>query len=99
MRVTYPIEIIAGSPANLTCTVELNPAVDVSVNITTEWSGPDRTTFLPHRIVPTDMVNLTTYSSTITVDAARNGSYSCLAAIDSGGRMSGSTDITVGMYI
>jgi hypothetical protein len=99
VKVTYPIEIIAGSPANLTCTVELNPAVDVSVNITTEWSGPDRTMFLPNRIVPTDMVNLTTYSSTITVDAARNGSYSCLAAIDSGGRMSGSTDITVGMYI
>ena len=97
VRVTYPIrEIIAGSPANLNCTVELSPAVDVPVNITTEWSGPAGTTFLPNRIVPTDMINLITYSSTITVDAARNGSYNCVAIIDSGGITFGSTDITVG---
>ena len=76
--------------------MELNPAVDVPVSVTTEWSGPARMMFLPNRIVPTDMINLTTYSSTITVDAARNGSYTCTAIIDSGGITSGSTYITVG---
>ena len=97
VRVTYPIrEIIAGSPTDLNCTVELNPAVDVPVSVTTEWSGPARTMFLPNRIVPTDMINLTTYSSTITVNAVRNGSYTCTAIIDSGGITFGSTDITVG---
>ena len=93
------MRVLAGSPTNLTCTVKLNPAVDVPVNVTTEWSGPERTMFLPNKIVPAVMMNLTTYISTVTVDAARNGSYTCQATITSGGTTSGSANITVGMYL
>ena len=73
--------------------MELNPAVDVSVSVTTVWNGPARTTFL---LVSTDMINPTTYSSTVTVNAAKNGSYTCIGIIHSGGITFGSTDITVG---
>ena len=93
------MRIIAGSSPNLTCTVELSPAVDVPVTVTTEWSGPARTIFLPDKIVPAVMVNLTAYTSTVSVDAARNGSYTCQATINSGGTMSGSAIITVGMCL
>ena len=30
-----------GSDVNLTCTVELSPAVDVPVTVNTVWTGPD----------------------------------------------------------
>jgi hypothetical protein len=89
--------IIAGSrSSNLTCTVELSPAVDVPVSVTTEWSGPERTMFLPNKIIPAMMVNVTTYTSTATIDLARNGNYTCQATVSSGGTTSGSTNIAVG---
>jgi hypothetical protein len=53
--------------------------------------------FLPDKLVPAVMVNISTYTSTVMIDAARNGSYSCQANIASGGTMSGSTSVTVGM--
>ena len=97
VRVTYPMRVIAGSLTNLTCTVELSPAIDVLVNVSTEWSGPERIMFLPDKLVPAIMMNITTYASTVTIDAARNGSYMCQATISSGGTMSGSASVTVGM--
>ena len=100
MSVTPPVDmIIAGSSPILTCTVELSPLVDILVNVTTEWTGPGGTTFRPNKLVSAVMVNLTTYISTVTVDVARNGSYICEAAINSGGTMSGSTVITLGMCL
>ena len=96
VRVTYPMRVIAGSLTNLTCTVELSSSVDVPVNVSTKWSGPQRTMFLPDEIVPAVMVNITTYTSTVTIGAARNGSYTCQATVSSGGMMSGSAIITVG---
>ena len=97
MRVTYPTRVIAGSSTNLACTVELSPVVDVPVSVSTEWSGPERIMFLPDKIVPAVMVNITTYTSTVIIDAARNGSYTCQATVRSGGMMSGSASVTVGM--
>ena len=101
VTVTPPVDvIIAGSRSStLTCTVELNPAVDVPVTATTEWSGPERTMFLPDKMVPAVMVNLTTYTSTVTIDVARNGSYICQATVTSSGTISGLTNITVGMCL
>ena len=92
------MDVIAGSSPSLTCTVELSPAVDVPVTVNTMWSGPD-VIFMPASSVPAVMVNTTTYTSTVTVDAAKNGSYTCQATVISGGTMSGSTDIIVGMYL
>ena len=89
--------IIAGSSLNLTCIVELSSAVDVPVNVVTEWTGPN-VIFLPANPIPAVMVSIITYTSTVTVDAAKNGSYICQATITSGGTTSGITDITLGMY-
>ena len=99
VTITPPVGvIIAGSSPSLTCTVELSLAVDVPVTVNTVLSGPD-VMFMPGNSVPAVMVNLTTYTSTVTVNAARNGSYSCQATVNSGGTISNSTDITVGMYM
>ena len=97
VSVTYPMRVIAGSSSNLTCTVQLRPAIDVPVNVSTEWSGPERIIFLPHRIAPAVMMNIATYTSTVTIDEARNGSYICQATICSGGTMSDSASVTIGM--
>ena len=93
--------IIAGSSPNLTCTVELSPAVDVPVAVNTVWTGPALTTVTPTSIM---MESLTRYITVAMVDAARNGSYTCQATVSSssqfttgGGSVSASTIITVGM--
>ena len=101
--VTPPVGmIIAGSSPILTCTVELSPAVDVPVNVNTEWSLPDVTMVTTTSSV---MESLTRYTIMANVDAARNGSYTCRANIDSSsqfitgsGMTSGSIAITVGEY-
>lgn len=98
--VTGPVDVaIAGSKSlSLICTVELNPAVDVPVNVTVVWSGPD-VMFLPANPVPAVMVDLVVYTSTATANVAKNGSYTCQAMVNSGEIISGSTNITVGMYL
>ena len=103
VTVTPPADmIIAGSSPSLTCTVEVDTAVDVPVNVTTEWISPDMTTVTPTTSV---MESLTRYTIMADVDAARNGSYTCQASIDSssqfitGSQMtSASINITVGEY-
>ena len=99
MTVTAPVSVIAGSSVTLTCAVELSPAVDAPVTVNTEWSGPGGVMFMPANQVPAVMMNITIYTSSVTVNAARSGNYACQATVTSGGAMSGSTDITVGMYL
>ena len=98
--------IFAGSSPSLTCTVDLDPAVDVPVTVNTVWSGPALTAFTPTNSVPAVIESLTRYISTAVVDAARNGSYTCQANVSSssefttgGGTLSESTNITVGMCL
>ena len=98
VTVTAPEGVIAGSSVTLTCAVELSPAVDVPVTVNTEWTGPG-VIFMPANPVPAVMVNLTTYTSTVEVGVARNGSYTCNATTTFGGTSSGSTDITVGIIL
>ena len=93
--------IIAGSSPNLTCTVELSPAVNVPVIVNTVGTGPDLTTITPTSLV---MESLARYITMAIVDAARNGSYTCQATVSSssqfttgGGSLSASTIIAVGM--
>ena len=95
-------EVIAGSSPNLNCTVELSSAVDIPITLHTVWTGPALTTVIPTSVV---MENLTVYTMTAIVDAARNGSYTCEANVSSSSEfttgseaMAGSTVITVGMY-
>ena len=98
MIVIAPLGVIAGSSVTLACAVELSPAVDVPVTVYTFWTGPD-VRFMPVDTIPAVMVNVTTYVSNVSVCAAKTGSYICQGNIVSGGTTSGSTDITVGMYL
>ena len=103
VMVTTPVDaIIAGSSPNLTCTVELSPAVDVPVTVNTVWTGPALTTVITTSLM---MESLTRFIAIAMVDAVRNGSYTCQSTVSSssqfttgGGSMSASTNITVGMY-
>ena len=72
-----------GASLTLTCTVELNPSVDVPVTVNTVWTGPDMTSFTPSDSLPTMMENQTRYTSTVMVDAARGGNYTCQATVTS----------------
>ena len=100
--VATPVDaVIAGSSPNLTCTVELSPAVDVPVTVNTVWTGPALTTVTPTSLM---IENLTRYIATAMVDAARNGSYTCQATVSSssqfttgGGSVSATTNVIVGM--
>ena len=100
VTITAPVDVIvAGSRSlTLTCTVNLSPAVNIPVNVTIVWSGPD-VMFLPANPVPAVMVSIVTYTSNIAVDVAKNGSYTCQAIVTSGGTTTGTTNITVGMYL
>ena len=74
--------ILPGPSTNLTCTVEISPAVDVPVTVTTVWTGPAgfMTTNTAHPV----MGSTTTYSSTAMVSSfgtyiSRN--YTCTATV------------------
>ena len=93
-----------GSSPILACTVELSSAVDIPVNVTSMWSGPDKTTVT---LTSSMMEILTRYTITATVDAARNGGYTCQARIrsssyfitGSASHISPSIMITVGKHV
>ena len=71
-----------GSNVTLTCTVDLDPAVDVPVIVNTEWTGPDNVALYPSYVF---MVNLTRYVSTINVSSfgrGQSGNYTCSVDID-----------------
>ena len=107
VMVTAPVgTIFAGSSPSLTCTVDLDPAVDIPVTVNTVWTGPASTVFTPTNPVPAVMESLTRYTSTAMDNAARNGSYTCQATVSlssefttGGGTSSASTTITVGMFL
>ena len=72
--------ISVGSTVTLTCTVELDPSVDVPVTVDTMWTGPDKL------IMAQQMVNTTTYTSTVVVSSFgrdQSGDYTCTATVSS----------------
>ena len=76
--------IIAGSSPNLTCTVELSPAVDVPVTVNTVWTGPDG--FMTTNTAQPVMGSTTTYTSTAMVNSFgrdQSGVYTCTATVNS----------------
>ena len=93
--------IIAGSSPNLTCNVELSPVVDVAVTVTTVLTGPAG--FVTTNTAQPVMGSTTNHTSTAMIDAARNGTYTCQANVNSspfiigGEMMSGTANISVGM--
>jgi hypothetical protein len=72
-------EIIAGSSQNLTCNVELIPAVDVPVVVSVLWTG--QAGFTTTNTARPIMDSTTNYTVSTLVDAVRNGNYTCEASI------------------
>ena len=92
--------ILSESSFTLTCTVELNPSVDVPVTINTVWTGPDGT-ILTSATRP-EKKSFTLYASVNTlhsVDSADSGNYTCTVSVEDGVEVSASTNITIGMTL
>ena len=70
-----------GANVSLTCTVELSPAVDVQVTVSTEWRGPAG--FYDTNMAQPDTDN-TSYSSMVIISSFENinsGDYTCIAEV------------------
>lgn len=79
---TLPVLNIV-STITLTCTIELHSAVDVPVNVSTTWTGPNG--FMEDRIAHC-MATSTTCTSIVVVNPfGRNnsGNYTCVATVSS----------------
>ena len=77
-----PNPIRSGSSPTLTCAVELSPAVDVPVTISTVWIGPDGSTLMS--AAPPLMKSVTHYTSKAKlnyVESADSGNYTCMVSI------------------
>ena len=74
-----------GSAVTLTCTVELNPAVDVPVIVDIEWTGPAgfRTTNTTQPVMGSSTVNYTSTAMINSFGRNQSGVYSCTATISS----------------
>ena len=73
-----------GSHIILVCTVELSPAVDIPVTVSTVWTGPNGEFF--HSDPEAIMENHTVYTSTVTISSfgrEQSGNYTCTASVNS----------------
>ena len=71
-----------GSSVTLTCAVELSPAVDVPVTVSTVWTDPDG--FMTTRTAQPVMGSSTNYAATYMISSFRrsnSGIYSCQATV------------------
>ena len=76
--------ITAGDSVTLTCTVDLSSAVDIPVNVNTEWTGPDG--FMNTNTAQPVMGSTTTYTSTAMVSSFgrdQSGDYTCKTSVSS----------------
>ena len=90
--------ITVGSDVILTCTVGLDPAVDVSVTVTTVWTGPAG--FMNTATAQSVMGSTATYTSTVMVSSfGRNqsGNYNCAATISPTNLLTTDSDPKSGM--
>ena len=72
-----------GTTVTLTCTVVLDPSVDVPVTVNTVWTGPDNFNM---NIMAQQMGSTTTYTSTVIVSSFgrdQSGNYTCTATVSS----------------
>lgn len=93
-----------GSAVALTCTVELNPAVNVPVTVNIVWTGPDE--FGATDFMQPTAARLNTYDSLVTIEhIGRNqsGYYTCAVTvisahsmIEDSARVSSVERVTVG---
>ena len=73
-----------GSAVTMTCTVELSPAVDIPVTVTTVWTGPAG--FMTTNTAQPVMGSTITYTSTAMIGSFgrdQSGIYNCAATVSS----------------
>ena len=94
-----PNPILSGTLLTLTCAVELSPAVDVPVAISTVWTGPDgstlRSTYPPKRLSTTHYTSMAVLSD---IKLADSGEYTCTADIGNEITISAKESVVVGRY-
>lgn len=103
MVTTMPSEgIITGSSLYLMCIIELSSAVDIPVIVNVHWTGP----YFDNNNIGSIAGSLNVYTSTATVDAARDGNYTCRTTVSSSSQfitdretMSHSTSVITGESI
>lgn len=80
-----PLQLYTTDSLTLTCIVEIDPAIDTRVAITTQWSGQSSLTSEGHRVVVSELEGVSpSYSSVVTFTALKaidSGSYVCSAKI------------------
>ena len=94
---TSPNPSLSETSLTLTCTVELDPAVDVPVTVKTAWTGPDGTAITS--ATRPEMKSFTLYLSLSTfhsIESADSGNYTCTAGIENGIYISASTNVKIG---
>ena len=90
-----PNPILSGSSPALTCTVELSPIVDIPLNISIVWTGPDKTDIADP--ISSVLKPLTRFSITIeSVSISDHGEYTCTINTENGLQMFARRNITVG---
>ena len=81
---SIPVQPMPADTVTLTCTVELNPAVDVPVTVNTVWTGPAG--FSTTNTAQAMAGSTTTYTSTAMVSSFgrdESGNYSCVGNVSS----------------
>ena len=79
-----PVQPVGSANVTLTCTVKLNPSVDVPVTVNTVWTGPDN--FNRNITLSQQMGSTTTYTSTVMVSSFgrdQSGNYTCRPTVSS----------------
>ena len=92
-----PNPIRSGSSPILTCVVELSPAVDVPVTVSTVWTGPDGSILMS--AAPPVMKSFTHYTSEAKlnyVESTDSGNYNCTVSIEGKIRISMEKKIVIG---
>ena len=92
--------ILSGSSPTLTCAVELSPAVDVPVSISTAWTAPDGSVLMSP--APPLMKSVTHYTSKAKlnyVESVDSGIYNCTVSIGDKIRASVDKMITIGSQV
>ena len=73
--------VIAGSDVTLTCTVDLDPAVDVPVTVNTVWTGQNG--FMESRMAQLAMGNTISTAMVSSFGRDQSGVYTCTATVSS----------------
>ena len=94
-----PNPVLSGKLLTLICAVELSPAVDVPVSISTVWTGPDESSLVYTN--PPIRMSFTHYISTAVlkdIDLADSGEYACITDIGNEITMTANNSVIVGRY-